>query len=56
MSHVVYPEGDGLVVARFGARSLTGAYRDGVLRPLLTAVGMAGKETTVGPVWSFARP
>ena len=31
-------------------------YVDGVLRPLLAAMSLAGEETTVRPVWSFARP
>jgi hypothetical protein len=57
MSHVVYPEGDGFVVAEVWRMESDGLpYLDGVLRPLLTAVGLAGEETTVRPVWSFARP
>ena len=57
MSHVVYPEGDGFVVAEVWRMESDGLpYLDGVLRPLLTAVGWAGEETTVRPVWSFARP
>lgn len=57
MSHVVYPEGDGFVVAEVWRMESDGLpYLDGVLRPLLTAVGLAGQETTVRPVWSFARP
>ena len=57
MSHVVCPEGDGFVVAQVWRTESEGVhYVDGVLRPLLTAMSLAGEETTVRPVWSFARP
>lgn len=57
MSHVVYPEGDGFVVAEIWRTDSEGVdYLESVLRPLLTATSLAGEETTVRPVWSFARP
>ena len=57
MSHVVYPEGDGFVVAEVWSTESQGQpYVDDVLRPLLTELHLTGSETTVLPVWSFARP
>lgn len=57
MSHVVYPEGDGFVVAEVWSTESQGQpYVDNVLRPLLTELHLTGSETTVLPVWSFARP
>lgn len=57
MSHVVYPEGDGLVVADVWATESQGqSYIDDVLRPLLTELHLTMSETTMLPVWSFARP
>ena len=57
MSHVVYPEGDGLVVADVWRTEEEGrAYTDEVLRPLVAEVGLTGQETSVRAVWSFARP
>ena len=57
MSHVVYPEGDGFVVAGVWRAEADGLrYVDGVLRPLLNELGLAAEATTVSPVWSFARP
>jgi len=57
MSHVVYPEGDGFVVADVWRTEADGRpYVDEVLRPLLTELGLAAEETTVHQVWSFARP
>ena len=31
-------------------------YVDDVLRPLLNDLGLTAEETTIQPVWSFARP
>jgi hypothetical protein len=57
MSHVVYPEGDGFVVADVWRTQAEGRdFVDDVLRPLVTEVGLTAHETTVLPVWSFARP
>jgi hypothetical protein len=57
MSHVVYPEDDGFVIAEVWRAETEGRpYVDEVLRPLLTGLGLDAHETTVRPVWSFARP
>jgi hypothetical protein len=57
MSHVVYPEGEGFVVAGVWRSEAEGrAYVDGGLRGLLADVGLTPGETDVAPVWSFARP
>jgi hypothetical protein len=57
MSHVVYPEGDGFVVADVWRTESEGLpYVDDVLRPLLAELHLNASETTVRPVWSFARP
>ena len=57
MSHVVYPEGDGFVVAEvWQTESHWQPYVDDVLRPLLAALRLTASETRVLPVWSFARP
>lgn len=57
MAHVVFPEGDGFVVAEVWSTQAQGeTYVDDVLRPLLAELHLTGSETTVLPVWSFARP
>jgi hypothetical protein len=57
MSHAVYPDGDGFVIAEvWRAESEGQSYIDDVLRPLLDESGLAGQDTVVRPVWSFARP
>ena len=57
MSHVVYPEGDGFVLAEVWRTESEGrSYLDDALRPLLAELGLTGSETTVRPAWSFARP
>ena len=57
MSHVVYPEGDGFVVAEVWRTESDGQhYVDDVLRPLVGELGLTAKDTHVRPVWSFARP
>ena len=57
MSHVVYPQGDGCVVADVWRTEVEGrAYVDDVLRPLIADVGLIAHETTALPAWSFARP
>jgi hypothetical protein len=57
MSHVVYPQGEGFVVADVWRTRAEGQpYVDEVLRPLLIELGLTAAESTVLPVWSFARP
>jgi hypothetical protein len=57
MSHMVYPEGDGFVVAEVWRMESEGhSYLDDALRPLLAELGLTGNETTTRPIWSFARP
>jgi hypothetical protein len=57
MSHVVYPDGDGFVVAEvWRAQGEGQTYIDDVLRPIVAEVGLKAGETCVRPVWSFARP
>ena len=57
MSHVVYPEGDGFVIAEVWRTEADGRhYVDNVLRPLGSELSLTAKETNVRPVWSFARP
>ncbi|WP_350277589.1 hypothetical protein [Kribbella sp. HUAS MG21] len=57
MSHVVYPDGDGFVVADVWRTESEGSsFVDDVLRPLLAELHLKAGETTARPVWSFARP
>jgi hypothetical protein len=57
MSHVVYPEGDGFVVAEVWRSEAEGrGYVDEVLRPLVADAGLQAQVVEVRPVWSFARP
>lgn len=57
MSHAVYPEDDGFIIAEVWRTESEGQpYIDDVLRPLLAEVGLSGQATVVRPVWSFARP
>lgn len=57
MSHVVYPEGNGFVIADVWRTATAGqAFVDDVLRPLANEQGLALQEPVVRPVWSFARP
>lgn len=57
MSHVVYPEGQGFVVAGVWRSETEGrAYVDGRLRELVADADLIPVETDVVPVWSFARP
>ena len=57
MSHVVYPEGDGFVVADVWRTEDEGrAYVAEVLRPLIAEIGLTAHEISVRAVWSFARP
>ena len=57
MSHAVYPEGEGFIVAQVWRSEADGRpYVDDVLRPMVTGLGLNAHETIVRPVWSFARP
>ena len=57
MSHAVYPEGDGFVIAEVWRAEEEGQrYIGDVLRPLLAELGLTGQDNAVRPVWSFARP
>jgi hypothetical protein len=57
MSHAVYPEGDGFIIAEVWRGETEGRpYIDDVLRPLVTGLGLNADKTTVRPIWSFARP
>jgi len=57
MCHVVYPQGEGFVVAEVWRTQAEGQpYLDEVLGPLLIQLGLTAAESTVLPVWSFARP
>jgi hypothetical protein len=57
MSHVAYPEDDGFIVAEVWRTHADGQpYFDEVLLPLMADLGLNALETTVRPVWSFARP
>lgn len=57
MAHVVYPAGDGFVVAEVWSTEVEGlAYVSDVLAPLASNLGLQPSEARVRPVWSFARP
>lgn len=57
MSHAVYPEGDGFVIAGVWRAETEGQkYINDELRPLIAESGLEGQETVVRPIWSFARP
>jgi hypothetical protein len=57
MSHVVYPEGEGFVVAAVWRSETEGReYVDGPLRELIADLELTPGVTDVVPVWSFARP
>ena len=57
MSHVVYPEGDGFVLAEVWRGQAEGdPYVDNVIRPLMGELGLTAHETAIRPVWSYARP
>lgn len=57
MAHVVYPDGDGFVLAEVWRTEAEGrSYLDDVVRPLLTELGLTSQDTTIRPVWSFAGP
>jgi hypothetical protein len=57
MSHVVYPEDDGFVIAQvWRTHAEAQTFVDQVLSPLLTGLELTAQELTTRPVWSFARP
>ena len=57
MAHVVYPDGDGFVLAEVWRTEAEGqTYLRDVVQPLLTELGLSSQDATISPVWSFARP
>jgi hypothetical protein len=57
MSHVVYADGDGFVLADVWRSEVDGrAYVEGPLRELVAQVGLTPGESDVRPVWSYAQP
>ncbi|GAB3927923.1 hypothetical protein GCM10029976_024840 [Kribbella albertanoniae] len=57
MAHVVHPEGDGFTITQVWRTEAEGlAYVDNVLHALLADLHLTPTETTIHPVWSFARP
>jgi hypothetical protein len=57
MSHVVYPDGAGFVVAEVWRTESEGQhYMADVLRLLVGGVSLTATDTHVRPVWPFARP
>jgi len=57
MSHAVYPEGDGVIIAQVWRAEPEGqGYFADVLKPLIAESGLTAEEVVVRPVWSFARP
>ena len=57
MSHAVYPDGGGFVIAEVWRAEAEGhGYIDDVLTPLLAELELTGQVSLVRPVWSFARP
>ena len=57
MSHVVYPDGEGFVIADVWRTEQEGrSFFDEVLRPMLTDSGLPFSGPAAHPVWGFARP
>ena len=57
MSHVVYPAGEGFVVADVWRTEAEGrSFFDEVFRPMLTDSELRFSGPTAHPVWGFARP
>lgn len=57
LSHVVYPAGDGFIVAEVWRTEPEGrSYVTEVLRPIAEQLGLAPSDAHARPVWSFARP
>ena len=57
MSHVVYPDGDGFVVADVWRSEDEGrTYVNDVLLPLISELDLTAHETAIRAAWSFARP
>ncbi len=57
MSHVVYPEGEGFVIAQVWRNETAArAHVDEVLVGQLTEEGLTLQSTQTQPVWSFAKP
>ena len=54
MSHAVYPEGDGFVIAEVWRAEAEGQrYVEDLLRSLLAESGLPGQDNVVRPVCSF---
>jgi hypothetical protein len=57
MSHVVYPDDGGFIVADVWRTESEGrSFVELYLQPMLTRLGLTATEAVVRPVWSFARP
>ena len=57
MSHVVYPEDNGFVIAEVWRTEPAGrTYVEDVLRPLVTGLDLTAGELEIRSVWSFAMP
>jgi hypothetical protein len=57
MSHAVYPEDDGFIIAEVWRVESEGRhYIDDVLGPLLAESALTAQGHVVRPIWSFARP
>lgn len=56
MSHVVYPEGEGFVVAQVWRSESEARAQTDELRTLIADVDLAPGEIDIVPAWSFARP
>jgi hypothetical protein len=57
MSHAVYPDGDGAIIAEVWRAEPDGQrYFEEVLKPLIAESGLTAQDVVVRPVWSFARP
>ena len=57
MSHVVYAEGDGFMIAEvWRSEPAAWSYVDDVLRPLMKRLNLVAGEAEIRSVWSFARP
>ncbi len=57
MAHLAYPAGDGFVLCNvWRSEAEMRSFHDEVVLPKLAEAGLEAKESTVSPVWSFARP
>ncbi len=57
MAHLAYPAGDGFVLCNvWRSEAEMQSFYDEVVLPKLAEAGLQPEESTVSPVWSFARP